>query len=379
MLKVPTGILGLIALVLIVINNSIIMILIAVALIVVEIIIGFYKNRAYSQLHQLHLTSIERIASLEAELQESSNPAQSLQKLAENTMPIWGHQINDCITIATHEIDDLAKGFSSIVQDMGAIVGGESKAGHDELTLNEISQSLNEISGTLEQLVGMKTQAEKDVAQLASFTEKLETMARDVGSIAEQTNLLALNAAIEAARAGESGRGFAVVADEVRSLATRSGDLSSEILSNVTQVNEKFKNMSQVFLDNSEVESELLKIADEHIQSITTKCELAITQRNEADENLSAFSSNIQQAINNALVSMQFQDKVSQILSHVHNNMNELSSLIEGESNVDIDVFLEKTAGEYTTNSEREAHRKLTGTDTTGASSSADEGEVVFL
>ncbi len=373
----PTGVAGLVALVLVAFNSSQIAMVAAFILIIIEFALGYVRNKAYALLSQKNIQAENQISKLEAEAQGYQYPIHSLQMIGNNNMPIWAHQISDCIDISTTEINELAQRFSGIVSDLHSIVNG--KVEHDEFSVIEIKDKLDSISSTLAKLVDMRMESQQEITDLASFTEKLETMARDVGSIAEQTNLLALNAAIEAARAGESGRGFAVVADEVRNLANRSGGIASDIITNVTKVNEQFAHMSHKFTVNSDVEGNLIKLAGENIQAVINQHEETRKERDDASEGLAQLSSNIMLEIESALVSMQFQDRVSQILGHVQGNMSELSEMIEDYQNIDIESFLEKMAGEYTTTSEREAHRKLTGTDTVEAPQESNEGEVVFF
>jgi len=375
--KIPTGFAGAMALLLVLVVDSPFSMVFAFVLIAIDVGLGFAKYKANDMLRSELTQEQTRSVELEDQLQNSQKLALSLQHIGSTNMPIWAHQLADCISISTEEMDQLSKRFTVIVSDLRSIM--VEKDEHNELSTLEIKDRLEGVTSSLVKLVKMRKASQDEIEELSSFTGTLEVMARNVGTIADQTNLLALNAAIEAARAGESGRGFSVVADEVRNLAHSSGEISSEIISNVLKVNEKFTDMATKSSSDAKVEGDIIDDAGQHIQVVLSQHEETTRQRDVSTDNLTHLSSNVTAEIEKAMVSLQFQDRVSQILDHVRSNLSALSEKIEDHQNLNIEDFLEKMAREYTTTSEREAHRKVTGIDVGEGQDESDDGEVVFF
>ena len=81
----------------------------------------------------------------------------------------------------------------------------------------------------------------------------------------------------------------------------------------------------------------------------------------------------VTQQIEEALVKLQFQDRMVQILDHSKNNLNNLSTEFSLAQSINVDDFLNQMLNSYTTTSERELH---------GGSSDlkgADDGEITFF
>lgn len=152
---------------------------------------------------------------------------------------------------------------------------------------------------------------------IAQRTQEVLGILSEITAISKQTNLLALNAAIEAARAGEAGRGFAVVADEVRDLSSRTSKFSQQInavmMSMQTSVN-------QAEMAIQRMASQDMSFALESKQRVA----LAILdmgrqnqERSKAIDELAASAVEVESQVGRAITALQFQDMVSQLISHV--------------------------------------------------------------
>jgi methyl-accepting chemotaxis protein len=375
--KLPVGVLGLIAVLSLVFSHSYFSMAVAFILVTLEFGLGKSKHQEIIQLKQKNNKNEALIALLNSQSQQSSLSAEAFEVIGRCNLPIWANQVRDCMALATKEMDELTQRFAGIVSNLRKI--SVENEDHDEISVAQIKILLHSVSSALTVLVGIRKEAKKDVEDLLAFTRKLENMAKDVGEIADQTNLLALNAAIESARVGEVGRGFAVVADEVRSLANRSGKIAQEIIGNVMEVNDRFSEIEIKSNATVKIEEDLISGAGQNINDVIHQHEQTHSQRDKSAQHLKELSGDITINIENALVSMQFQDRVSQILDHVQENLMELSVMVASGEELNIENFLEKMASQYSTTSERDIHKRLTGIEISEVQEESDDGDVVFL
>ncbi len=146
----------------------------------------------------------------------------------------------------------------------------------------------------------------------------------DTKTIANQTNLLALNAAIEAARAGEAGRGFAVVASEVRELSVRSNEFNEKIKiaveRSVEDMNKAQKIISDIASKDMSVAIKSKNRVEEMMNSLNDM-NLFIAEKL---SDVSKITENIENGVNVAVQSLQFEDISRQLCEYIANHLDQI-------------------------------------------------------
>lgn len=300
--------------------------------------------------------------------------SESLEQLCQNSLPIIARNITTSNTTTEQSIVSLTQEFSNLSTTLNDVImtsqtRSESLGdGNGMLSLfSESRDSLQTVIDSLESTLELEDTLHNEVRGLSTQAEELNEMAGDVGQIADQINLLALNAAIEAARAGEHGRGFAVVADEVRKLASMSaetGQRMMEKVSNIVAAVDETLKQAEVSIEHNSTAVDEGKVT---IESVFSRLQDTIETLQDDSSSLRQTGESIRDDISHLIVSLQFQDRVTQILDCATNDIGGFvrtvddaqSSRVNGNVVLPINyqVHEQEMLDGYTTDEQRNNHR----------------------
>ena len=251
------------------------------------------------------------------------------QQFGEQVAPVWCGHIEASREQMDSAISALSERFGGIVDKLDEAV---HTASLETDTLESSDKGLVAVFNRSEQELGAIIAAQKSgmsgmlamlekVHGLERFVAELQDMAGDVAKIAQQSNLLALNAAIEAARSGEQGRGFAVVAKEFRMLSAQSGETGRRIAEKVALISAAIVDTCHVVEESVKQREGRVAVAEASIGTVLGEFRDITNALQNSSSLLKDESLGIKDEIGQALVQLQFQDRVSQIMNHVKTNI----------------------------------------------------------
>lgn len=275
-------------------------------------------------------------------------------------IPVWTKQIETARAETERSVIALVALFSGMAATLAATARASGKAaeqldgqGADGIVsaVNQLAQVVSAIKTARQSRAGMVDETK--------YAEELKVMAESVQQIALQMKILTLNGAIEAARAGEAGRGFGVLANEMRRLSGIAGDLGVNMAKKMEIITAAFSTISREADDRSGADASSVNQAEQVIDNVLTRIRDVTAQLSDSAQSMQRESAGIRKEISEALVALQFQDRVNQILAHVGDNMDalrrEIASLraaAEAGNPLNIHAWLTRMEQHFTTEEE---------------------------
>jgi len=283
-----------------------------------------------------------------------------LDQICVQAGPIWTKQIEAVRAQTEASVNSQVERFSGIVAKLEAALRdskdlagdlGSKRDGGIPAVIRECEAELARVVGAVKTSHQTRETLLGEVRGLRQVTQELKDMVAEVTAIGFQTKLLAYNAAIEAAHAGDDGRSFSVVAGEMRQLSMRSSDTVLKMSKKVGAINSAlsgvFEDTERFAVQDSESESS----AQSAIARVLARFSEVGSRLSKSSQLLQAESEGIRNEISDVLVSLQFQDRTSQILSHVIKGMQDLHEQLGQGSQL-----LEQLRRAYSTEEEHRIH-----------------------
>jgi methyl-accepting chemotaxis protein len=253
--------------------------------------------------------------------------------------------------------------------DAPAGVGGLLSS--SRTTLEDLLVRIVRDSGVCRKLVERMDALERDMGQVVRALE-------DVDRISFGNTILALNAKIEAAHIGEGGQGFELVAQELWMQSQRSGQITEEIRATILRLAGGAK--------AAVGEIGGMACADQaRIAALQTQVYEALDRLNHAHEKTQraladgeARNQALAAEIAAAVQAMQFQDRVSQQITHIVEALESMQSAItaplgsKGDSPAGRTEAVNLLSSSYTMEGERSVHAAVLGGERVGQQAQDD-------
>ncbi len=214
------------------------------------------------------------------------------------------------------------------------IVAGNLEGG----SVSGFQQFASKTSDSLRQFVESVVENSRLAMSLVEMTDRIivqmsevRGMLGEIEGISKQTNLLALNAAIEAARAGEAGRGFAVVADEVRDLSGRTNHFSQQIRGSLTKMQATIGATEQAINQMAARDMTFALTSKGDVEQAMMGIDEMNRRTGKSMNELNSIGEQVESTVNQAIMSLQFQDMVTQLLAHVGKRLAVLDEILLDE------------------------------------------------
>ena len=289
-------------------------------------------------------------------------------RLSAQVLPVWQRNVEAARQHSERSSSNLLEAFANVSGHLDQAMG--NGAGDGQLDVGAADQLLDRHAGELQQLlaatqdaVRLKNEMQQRLADTARQLDGMSQLAREVMNIGRATHLLALNASVEATRAGSAGEGFAVVAREVRTLASESRQAGTQLTRTLNHLREQLDDLQRQARRLDTDDDEINRRTQQAARAVVLALIGSLAEISRASRDLRLAGREVQNDLEKIFVSLQSQDRLSQMLSSVTTDIERYVAWLHGTHDPAAAVpqaWLERLESSYTMEELRSAHHGTT-------------------
>lgn len=281
------------------------------------------------------------------------------------TISVLERQISEVNQDIESSVVGISQGFQGMARQAQAAISTAGATAGDR-PANKIEE-MQEVVMKLVHYMGESCESLNGASQRLIDVEKrldvVESVLYNIEKIASQSRLVALNGEIEARRLGEAGKAFAVVAAETKLLSQHATETSRSIQELLSELTSVVTSTSSDLSARSESDAKRLSQSKQEAESLLSFIHSDHNRMTESLAETEKISRELQGNISNAVMSLQFQDRVSQRIHHVVDSLKVLRTRAEDsadpawqdEAESRCLQLLQQLSSQYTMESERAA------------------------
>lgn len=288
------------------------------------VLTGLWARREYKRL-------------IEPQITDSREMVSNNNSFCLRLYPVWSKQINSAKNMGDDAVSNLTRTFSDIVRKLGSILeiskstvsqGGEAASFVSVIdkSKQDFKKVINEFKTVME---SVRENREMMFAEINAYATDLKVMAEEAKLAAVQSKMIALNAQIEAVSSGKDGLAFSAVVVEMRAQASRAAETSARMAKKVEEIDNALSMLSAEVQNSSGAEKAKILEAESTFSEVVDRFNAITDNLSRSIQNMENESVQVRNGVSNALIALQFQDSVSQVLDHVAENIDELNEKIK--------------------------------------------------